>query len=573
MLRFFTYRIVLITILIQVCFMPATAQKKGELSEVENVRLTTLFLNAEKAHVLGNIEEATRLFQECLMLDPENDAAYFNIGKIFLELEMMPDAEINFAKAVKLDDSNKWYWLSWAQALIAHEKYGEASKIYAKMTKRYPNDVQLEMDFASTLMQAGDSKKALKEFDKIELKSGPSHEIARRKYHYYINAGKYDDAANEIEKLLDVYPGDNQLYGMLAELYKAQGKIDKAILVYEKAYKAEPTNPYIQLSLAEFYDRAGRRDTSYVYLKKAYNNSNLDIDTKVGVLLKMFNEAENYPKVRSQAIELCSLVINTHPEDAKSYSVYGDYLHLDGKRSEALDQYRKAVKIDPSKFAIWNQILFLDSELNDYEGLIADSEKALEYFPAQPSVYLFNGIANNQQKRHVQAAASLKRGAELVIGNNFLSAQMLASLGDAYHELGMAASSDSAYDASLSYDPNNAYVLNNYSYFLSLREERLDIAKEMSARSLELEPANPSYLDTYGWILFKLKDYSQAADKLKNALENGGKNSAEVHEHYGDTLFKLGEVDKAIDHWKQAQTLGSANPHLPEKINTKTLVD
>jgi tetratricopeptide (TPR) repeat protein len=572
-LRTFTYRIILLTLLAQVSFMPLMAQKKGELTEDQQVRLTTVFLNAEKAHVLGNVEEATRLFQECLTIDPDNDAAYFNIGKIFLELEMMPDAEINFEKAVKLDETNKWYWLSWAQALIAQEKYEEAAKIYAKMTKRYSSDVQLEMDYASTLLQAGDSKKALKEFDKIELKTGPSHDIARRKYQYYINAGKYDDAANEIEKLLDVYPGDNQLYGMLAELYKAQGKIDKAILVYEKAYKAEPTNPYIQLSLAEFYDRAGRRDTSYVYLKKAYNNPNLYIDTKVSVLLKMFKEAEQYPKVRIQAIELCSLVINTHPEEAKSYSVYGDCLNLDGQRSQAIDQYRKAVKIDPSRFAIWNQILFLDSELSDYEGLIEDSEKALEYFPAQPSVYLFNGIAHNQQKQHKQAAASLKRGAELVIGNNFLSAQMLASLGDAYHELGMATSSDSAYEASLSYDPNNAYVLNNYSYFLSLREEQLDIAKEMSARSLELEPANPSYLDTYGWILFKLKDYTQAAEKLKSALENGGKNSAEVHEHFGDALFKLGKIDNALDHWKQAQELGSENPQLQEKINTKTLVD
>lgn len=573
MLRFIAYRFLFLMALFQLSSGQLMAQKKGELTEDEQVRLTTLFINAEKEHVLGNVEEATRLFQECLTLDPDNDAAYFNIGKIFLELDMMPDAATYFEKAVNLDESNKWYWLSWAQALIAQEKFEDAAKIYSKMTKRYPNDVQLEMDYASTLLQAGDAKKALKEFDKIELKTGPTHDIARRKYQYYINAGKYDDAANEIEKLLDIYPGDNQLYGMLAELYKAQGKIDKAIMVYEKAHKAEPTNPYIQLSLAEFYDRAGRRDTSYAFLKKAYNNPNLDIDTKVSVLLKMFKEAEQYPKVRQQAIELGELVINTHPGEAKSYSVYGDYLNLNGQQAEAIVQYRKAVSIDPSRFAIWNQILFLDSELSDYQGLIDDSEKAIEYFPAQPAIYLFNGIAHNQLKQHKQAVISLKRGAELVIGNNFLSAQMLASLGEAYHELGIESSSDSAYEASLSYDPNNAYVLNNYSYFLSLREERLEIAKEMSSKSLEIEPSNASYLDTYGWILFKLKDYAQAADKLKNALENGGKNSAEVHEHYGDALFKIGEKDKALEHWKQAKELGGENPALIDKINSKTLVD
>jgi len=568
-----TYRFLFFTVVLHLLAAPSFAQKKIELTEAEHVRLTTLFLNAEKEHVLGNLEEATKMFRGCLIIDPSNDASYFNIGKIYLEKEMMADAEINFEKAAKLDDSNKWYWLSWAQALLAQEKYEEGSKIYSKMTKQYPSDPQIQLDYASTLLRAGKSKAALKEFDKLELRTGPSHDIARRKYQYYINTSKYDEAANEIEKLLDVYPGDNQLYGMLAELYKAQGKIEKAVLVYEKAYEAEPTNPYIQLSLAEFYDRAGKKDTSFVFLKMAYENPNLDIDTKVSVLLKMFKEAEHYDKVREQALELSASVVYTHPEEAKSYSVYGDYLNLDGQRREALEQYRKAVIIDPSRFAIWNQILFLDSELNDNQGLIDDSEKAMEYFPSQPTVYLFNGIAHNQQKQYSEGVRSLKRGSELVIGNNFLSAQMLASLGDAYHELDLTSSSDSAYEASLSYDPNNAYVLNNYSYFLSLRGERLEIAKEMSAKTLDLEPNNASYLDTYGWILYMLEEYADAAKHLSNALEKGGRNSAEVHEHYGDVLFKLGEVDSALDHWKQAQALGSENPRLEQKINTKTLVD
>lgn len=573
MINAISYRLVIAVFLLQCFSTPLFAQKNKGLTEDQHVRLTTLFLDAERAHVLGNLEEATRLFQECLTIDPDNDAVFFNIGKIHLEMEMLPEAERNFEKATALDGSNKWYWLSWAQTLIAQAKYSEASKIYAKMTERYPHDLQLQMDYASTMLQAGNAKKALKEFDKIEAKTGPSHDIARRKYQYYINAGKYDDAANEIEKLLGVYTGDNQLYGMLAELYKAQGKIEKAILVYEKAYAAEPTNPYIQLSLAEFYDRAGKKDSSYTFLKKAYDNPNLDIDTKVSVLLKMFNEAERNENVRKQALELCVSVVNTHPEEAKSYSVYGDYLNLDGQRSAAVEQYRKAVAIDPSRFAIWNQILFIDAELNDNVALIEDSEKAMEYFPAQPTVYLFNGIAHNQQKQFEEAVKSLKRGAELVIGNNFLSAQILASLGDAYHELEKNASSDSAYDASLSYNPENAYVLNNYSYFLSLREERLEIAKEMSAKALEMEPANPSYLDTYGWILFKLKEFNLAAQHLESALELGGNNSAEVHEHYGDVLFKLGRTDEAVEHWKQAETLGSENLRLQEKINTKTLVD
>ncbi|MEX2595974.1 MAG: tetratricopeptide repeat protein, partial [Salibacteraceae bacterium] len=431
----------------------AVCAQKNALSQEDSISLTRKFINAEKERQLGNLEASVDLFNQCLSIAPDHDASYFGLGKIYLEQKMLDEAEKNFQKAANVDEKNKWYWLSLAQVMLEREKYKDASKIYATLSKRYPKNAQLQLDYANTLLYAGKERKAMKAFDEFEATAGVTEEVTRRKYQYFIKKEKYDEAAEEVEKLLDAFPGDNQLYGMLAELYKARGEYKKAINVYKKALELDPHNPYIQLSLSEFYDKVGEKEKSYKFLKEAYENSNLDIDTKVGVLIKMFGEAERYPKVRQEALELCKAVVETHPEQAKSYSVYGDYLSLDNQRDKARGQYRKAVKIDPSRYAIWNQILLIDSELGMNDSLIADSKAAMEYFPAQPMVYLFNGIANNQAENYEAAAKSLKQGAQMVLGNNQLSAQMLASLGDAYHELGRHESSDSAYDASLSYDP------------------------------------------------------------------------------------------------------------------------
>lgn len=541
------------------------------MSNQEQVVLTKKYINADRQRILGNYQEAFELYTECLLMDPDNDAAHYEIGRLYQEQRQLAQAEAMFKKASKLDPTNKWYLIDLAEVLAEQQKLKEGARVYESLRELEPKNPEHILMQANLLLFAGESKKALRAFDEFEKVAGITKEVSLRKFRFFIGAGKYDDAANEMQRLIDAYPNDSQLYSHLADLYKAQDKIDKALEVYEKALEVDPDNPYIQLSLAEYYDRNSQQDQSLDYLKKAYANADLDIDTKVGVLLKMYNDAQKYQEVRAQAIELCDILATTHADEAKSFSVYGDFLYLDEQWDNARTQYRKAIDLDPSKFALWSQLLLLDSELDDDSAMLADSKAAMELFPSQPSVYLFNGIANNEQENYAAAAKSLRIGSELVIGNAFLSSQMLASLGDAYHELGRSESSDSAYEASLGFDPENLYVLNNYSYFLSLRGEKLERALEMSALTVERAPNNASYLDTHGWVLFKLGRYEEAGEYLKKSLEKGGDTSGEVLEHYGDTQFKLGHTNEAVDYWKRAKETGEASESIDEKISSKSL--
>lgn len=94
-------------------------------------------------------------------------------------------------------------------------------------------------------------------------------------------------------------------------------------------------------------------------------------------------------------------------------------------------------------------------------------------------------------------------------------------------------------------------VLNNYAYYLSLRNENLSKAEQMSSQAVLLEPENGTYLDTYAWVLYMRKDYSQALYYMKLAIQYSPEISGVLYEHYGDILYRNDEKEKALEMWKK----------------------
>lgn len=121
----------------------------------------------------------------------------------------------------------------------------------------------------------------------------------------------------------------------------------------------------------------------------------------------------------------------------------------------------------------------------------------------------------------------------------------MSVIGDTRHAMGDKKGAYAMYEEALKIDPNAASVLNNYAYFLSEDKSQLRKALKMSQRSIELEPDNATYLDTYGWLLYLLKKPKEAKPHFKRAMIFGGKDSSVVLEHYSIVLDALGEKDLA----------------------------
>jgi len=252
-----------------------------------------------------------------------------------------------------------------------------------------------------------------------------------------------------------------------------------------------------------------------------------------------------------QALELTELMIDAHPNESRVFAIKGDLLYNKGNREEASVEYKKAVGLDPNNLPIWEQIFFLDIELGDNKALVEDSKSAMELFPNTALPYYFNGIGLNRSGQHEAAIKSLKRAVIIGDENKTMVADIYSQIGESYNSLKKFEKSDENFDKALELDPDNSIVLNNYSYYLSLRRENLVKAEEMSRKTIELVPNNSNFLDTYGWILYEMGRYDEAAEYLKKSLDINDK-SATVLEHYADALLKLGKAAEAATYYEKA---------------------
>lgn len=558
--------------------VPSFAQKKKkkELSDTEKARATAIFIDASRERLLGNPKDAADLFQESLKVDPNNAAAMYELATIYFNSRKDDNEAIKLiSNAIKIDPKNEWYRILLADIYSQLNKSEEAAKEYEKLITELPKKPEYMYEWATQLLKAGKYDDAIKVYNRIENELGISEEISIQKHNIYLSMKQGDKAVDEIKKLVAAFPGNSRYLGILADLYLSMKKTDEAFELYGKMEQLNPTDPMLHLSLANYYREKGDKEKSFSELKNAFQNPDLNIDTKINILLSYYaiTEKETNKELISQALQLTQILVETHPKEGKAYAMYGDFLYREGKMKEAQEAFRNTVKLDNSKFIVWSQLLQVDYNLGDFEGLLKESNEALEIFPTQSLVYLYNGIANIQLKKYSDAVSILNSGVVYAKKDKQLSAQFYSTLGDAYNFDKKHKQSDEAYEKALEIDPENSTVLNNYAYYLSLRKEKMEKAEAMSKKSNELEPDNSSFEDTYGWIMYQQGKYKEAKDWIGKSLKSSEKEGGPELEHYGDVLWQLGEKESAIDYWNKAKAAGGGSELLEQKVSTGKLVE
>jgi len=282
---------------------------------------------------------------------------------------------------------------------------------------------------------------------------------------------------------------------------------------------------------------------------------------KGGILTDLLKSTDESGK--ADLLQLVQEIAAVHLGEYTAQAFAGDVCFQLGDKETALGFYLKATRILPDNFSVWQNILSLEAEMGRYDSLQMHAEQAIEYFPNQAPLYYFGGTAYLRKKNFGRAAQLLEMGKRFAQDDRLRSV-FSGQLGDAYNGLKNYIKSDQAYEDALVLDANNEHVLNNYSYFLALRKDKLETALQLSARLLTLKPDNGTYLDTHGWVLFTMGNYKDASRPLQRAAEI--KNDATALEHYGDVLFKLGDTDGAVAQWEQAADKKNASELVLKKI-------
>ena len=547
--------------------------KTKQLSNSERLVIDGIFIDANKERLLGNFQNALDLFSVVINRDPENAATLYEIARIYRVQKKTTESLMYAKRAVDIDGDNIWYQLLLTDLYNSNQQFAEATAVWANIVKRNPDKIDYYYDWANASIYENKLEQAIKIYNQIEKKIGLTEDVSMQKQKLYLNMDKFSKAVEEIERLSAQSPNDIRYYAMLAELHMKKKMYDKAFYYYNKILQKEPNDKFIHISLASYYREIGQKEKSYQELKAGVGNPNLDIDTKIQILLSYYSVTEIYNELKPQAFELSEILVRTHPNDAKAYSIYADFLYRDKKYVEARDAFRKVNTIDSSKYAIWETLLIVESELNDSLALMNESARAIELFPEQPLLYLFSGISNIQANKTEAAIKALKTGVELVVDNDKLSIQFYTYLGDIYYKNKDYQKAFDTFDKILKLDTDNVYVLNNYTYYLSLQAEELDKAELMGRKLNDLKPNNSSYQDTYAWVFYKLGRYEEAKKWIIKAIDNGGSKNDIILEHYGDILYKLGEKENAYQYWQKAKLMGDGSEFLQKKIGDKKLYE
>ena len=496
----------------------------------------------------------------------------YELGTVYTYQNNKNQALIYSKKAATADPKNIWYQLLYAECLKENKQASEVIAVYERLLQQYPDRIDFYYELANAFLYANKPNDALKTYNRIEEHIGVTEDASMQKIKIYKSLNNSDKAIEEAKKLIVAFPKEGKYYGILGELYQEKGLNEKALQAYNDLLKIDPENAYVHLSLADYYRNQKQNEKAFEEIKIAFKSKELDIDTKIKILLSYYSITETYTELKSDADELCKILVEVHPDEAKAFSMHGDFLYRDKKLEQARTEYRKAISLDKEKYALWNQLLIIESELSDYAAMEKESKEAIDLFPNQALPYFFNGAANVQLRNFKDAVIILNEGKNFAF-DKLLLAQFYANIGDAQNQLKDFAASDSSYMKALEIDPNNVYVLNNYAYYLSLRNADLEKAERMSKKTNDLEPNNNSYQDTYGWILYQMKKYDDAKIWIGKAVENGGRNNGTLLEHYGDVLYQLGDKENAFKYWQDAKKAGGASDLIDKKITDKKIYE
>jgi tetratricopeptide (TPR) repeat protein len=572
-----------------ICFLPhpADAQKKRKNQPepqqgIQQREAEFYFTEGEKYFILEDYAKALLYYQKSLEVNADNATVHYKIAEVLSRSGRQDDmlkASLSIENALRLDEHNKYFYLLAVNIYNTLARFDKAAQAYESMIRKVEGTEEYLYDLAVVYQYDKRPDEAIKTYNRAEAIFGVNEISSVQKLRLYLEAGKTEEAIAEGDRLLATFPGEERYVMGFAEVMSKNGQLPIAIRYLEKFIQENKDAGNARMLLAGFYRDTQQEEKARTLLTELFDDPSVELGSKV-IVLGAYNTELNKSRTKNQpdsdkesyVISLYQKLVKSYPNEADVYIIGGDLYLSTGKNIEAIKAYQKAIKAGDVTYEVWQNLLYLETQLNQFDNVITHSDDALELFPNQGMLYYFNGYAHLRKRDYNEATSALEQAKKMVSGNTNLLGEINSMLGDAYNSAKQYDKSDEAYESALSIDPNNDVVLNNYSYFLALRKENLDKAEKMSTQLVRNNPDNPVYLDTHAWVLYCREKYKEAKKFIERAI-NSGKANATHFEHYGDILFKLGDVNGAVSQWEKAKEADTSNELLNKKIANRKIYE
>lgn len=542
------------------------------LSESDQRKFDYYFYEGIKQKDDRKYDQAIETFGLCVALDSLDAGAQSELGLMYTAIGFTKEGMQCMEKALAIDNTNWWYSVQLISMYSDSKKWKRCIEIATNLQKLYPNKEEVYTMLASFYKETKQYDKAITAYERLEVLEGINQNISLEKFQLYLLQNNLKKGNAEIDKLVNKYPAESRYKVFRGDIYLQQKMPQKAFEFYQQVLKDDPQNALVFVSLSNYYNYVNQPEKAVQSIVSALKSEQLDVDTKVQVLGQYVEKLFKDSTKLSETEGLFKLLIDRYPTEELVHGYYAVYLQYRKRNAEAVSEYESMININSKNERTWMNLIQLYVNEKNYKQIVSTTDRAIQQVPKTPVWYFYRGIGQFQLNDYHSALVSYLSGLPFIPNEQpELTSDFYAQIADTYFKIELKDSAFVNYERSLKANPKNIMVMNNYAYYLSLQKADLKKAERMSAKTVELEPKNSTYLDTYAWILYQQENFSLAKYYIERAVDYMKKDeeSGVIWEHYGDILWMTKNDEKALKIWQKAFDTGIKTDDLKKKIENK----
>jgi len=525
-----------------------------------------VYVEAIKQKLLGNNGDALKYFEQCIKINPQSDATYYEMAQIVSAGGDGMNAKHYLLKALSIEEQNFWY-LMMLSGIYYQEKNLDSTIIYyEKAVNFYPDKENLQLTLGNIYTENKSFDKAKAIFDSIESKYGVNETSTLAAIKSLMTAKKFDDALIKVQILLKEYPNEILYNGLLAEIYRGKGDNDKALQVYKQLIEKDPYNAQTQLSFCGFLISLKNYDELFEVLNSVIINDKILKEDKISLFAQLI-ETPDLMKDNSDKLAISIMVLEAnYKDDDIIVLLRPEILIKQSKLAEAASRLSEIVKEKEQNYYAWEKLLLVYLQMGDFTNLYMKGEECATLFNTSflAKVLYANGALENG--KFSVALEELRKAEILASDNKEYLMQVFTMRADVYYRMKDFTKAFEVFEQAKKTNNEDLTLLNNYAYYLAEQNSNLKEAEEMSKKVIEREKDNATFLDTYAWVLYKRGKVNEAAHIMEEIINKGGKEDATLFEHFGFILKEQKKCSKAVENWRIAIKMDSTKVNLEKEI-------
>lgn len=498
-----------------------SASKIVEENQEPNPEALKHFMDAQLYISQNNYPMAIIELQDALRLDPTAGSIHISLAESYWKLGKIDRAEENLKAAISLNKKDIDARKMLAEQYIIRHQYDEADEQFNALRGIEPNQanhVLAQAELAAARLQWDKSIKLFRE----------AYEIDKAMINALEKAAELALRANKLQTAREIYTHLVKIDGRNVEYLSAYADL----IIMDERYE-EATEVIEKIMDVEGYSKDRLFQSGIIFYQKKQLNQ----------ALKFFKQAYKIDDQNGNILHFIATVFleQDQPDSGKVYA--NKLIEMDGE--------------DPRGYV--NSAL-ADMNKNQFQEAIEILVQVAESFDQEYGIQYLLGNAFYQQKKNEEALIYLNRALKISPkSRNIL--HILAIINDS---MKLWTESDALYEELIDSDSTDAQAYNNYAYSLVERNERLDFAMQISMKAITLAPKNAAYLDTHGWILFKLGKVDEALNYIQYSIELEDDNAV-VLEHLGDVFMHSNRKEDALQFYRKAYKFDNNNDKLKNK--------